>query len=96
MWRYRSQYHTPRTNLGALTDFNITQHFGTSTNHHPFTDLRMTVAMFFTCTTQRHILQNRNIIPNNGGFPDDNAYKALEFMHEHQEKFYELGEFIDK
>ena len=34
--------------------------------------------------------------PTNWGFPDDNAYKALEYMHEQQEKFYELGEFIDK
>ncbi len=34
--------------------------------------------------------------PTNWGFPDDNAHKALEFMHEHQEKFYELGEFVDK
>lgn len=34
--------------------------------------------------------------PTNWGFPDDKAYKALEYMHEHQEKFFELGEFIDK
>ena len=34
--------------------------------------------------------------PTNWGFADDKAYKALEYMKEHQEKFYELGEFIDK
>lgn len=34
--------------------------------------------------------------PTNWGFPDDKAYKALDFMREHQEKFYQLGEFIDK
>lgn len=34
--------------------------------------------------------------PTNWGFPDDNAYKALDYMHENQEKFYELGEFVDK
>lgn len=34
--------------------------------------------------------------PTNWGFPDDKAYKALEHMHEYQEKYYELGEFIDK
>ena len=34
--------------------------------------------------------------PTNWGFPDDRAYQALSYMREHQEKFYELGEFIDK
>lgn len=34
--------------------------------------------------------------PTNWGYPDDKAYKALEYMREHQEKFYQLGEFIDK
>ena len=34
--------------------------------------------------------------PTNWGFADDKAYKALEYMKEHQEKFYQLGEFIDK
>lgn len=33
--------------------------------------------------------------PTNWGYPDDNAYKALDFMKE-QEKVFELGEFTDK
>eukprot|EP00906_Rhabdomonas_costata_P001901 RCo003015 len=78
MWRNRSQYHTPRSDFGALTDFYIAQHFGTGTDHHSFTDLRMTIAVFFTCTTQCHVLQNRNIIPNNGGFSNDNTRRMIE------------------
>ena len=34
--------------------------------------------------------------PTNWGFADDNAYKALQFMHDNQEKFYPLGEYVDK
>lgn len=34
--------------------------------------------------------------PTNWGFPDENAHKALKYMQDNQEKYYELGEFIDK
>ncbi len=34
--------------------------------------------------------------PTNWGYADDNAYKALTHLRENQEKFFELGEFIDK
>ena len=34
--------------------------------------------------------------PTNWGYPDDAASRALDYMREKQEAFFQIGEFIDK
>lgn len=76
--RHILQHHRPRTYLRPFTDRDIPQNTSPSSNQHPVSDLRVPIPALLPRPSQRHVMQNRHIIPHHRRLPDHDRGGVIE------------------
>src|SRR5262245_47059029 len=56
-----------------MADFDIAEDLRTRTDQHAAANLRMPVGTLLACPAQRHPMQDRDVIADDGGFAHDQA-----------------------
>ncbi|MFS7974446.1 hypothetical protein Hanom_Chr09g00868861 [Helianthus anomalus] len=76
--RHINHHQTPRPNLRPFPDLHIPQNRRTRPDQHPIPNLRMPISPHLPGPTQRHMMQNRHIIPDNRGLPDHHTRRMIQ------------------
>ena len=61
-----------------MTDFDVAENLGASTDQNAVANFRMAVACLLAGATERHVMQNRDIVLDHGGFTDHEAGGVVE------------------
>ena len=62
----------------AMADFNVAEDLCACTNHYAAADFRMAILVLLAGTAKRHVMQDRDIIFDDGGLADDQAGRMIE------------------
>jgi len=65
-------------NLGAVADADIAQDFRPGADENAVSNFRMTVAVLFSGSAKGNPMQQRHIVANVGGFPNDNPRRMVD------------------
>ena len=76
--RYRLDDNRSRGNARAVANLDVAQDFRACADHYAAADFRMTVFVLLTGTAERHVMQNRDIIFDDGRLADDQAGRMIE------------------
>ena len=71
--RHRMQHDRARGDARAMANLDIAQDLGAGADQHAVANLRVAIATFLAGAAQRHVLQHRHIIINDGRHADDKA-----------------------
>ena len=75
--RHVAEHDGSRANLCAIADVDVSQKLGVCAEHDAVADFRVTVADFVTGTAERNPVQKADIVPDDGGFADDDVCRMV-------------------
>jgi hypothetical protein len=73
MWWHVFHNNATGAHFGACANFNIADNRRIGTDKYAFPDLWMTITGYFSGASQGNTVENRNIVFNHCGFPDDES-----------------------
>src|SRR5215470_19171212 len=76
--RHWLEHDGARGNTRAMTDLDGADDLGASAEHDTAPDLRVAVAMILAGATQRHVVQNRDVILDHRGLADHKPGRVIE------------------
>ena len=76
--RHRFQHHRARRDARAMSDLDIAENFRARADHHAVADLRMAVPVFLAGAAERHAMQDRDVVFDDGGLADDESGGVIE------------------
>ncbi len=71
--RHVLQHDRPRRDARAMADADVAQDLGPCPDQDAVLDLRVAVAVFLAGAAQCHGMQHRDVVADDGGFPDDDG-----------------------
>nr|VVW55908.1 unnamed protein product [Nymphaea colorata] len=69
-FRHLLQHDRPGPDLSPMADLDVSQHMRTCTNQDPIPNLGVPVAAALSGTAERHVVQDRHIVADDGGLAD--------------------------
>ena len=70
--------HRVRSDLGARTDRQRSEHLGSCADHHAVFNRRVTPSLVPGSSAQRYAVIERHIVPNHRGFADDDPHPVID------------------
>lgn len=77
-WRDVDQNNRSSTYFSSTTDLDVPENSRSSSDQATVTDLGMSVSTSFTRSTERHVVEDRNVVPYHSCFSDDNSGCVIE------------------
>jgi hypothetical protein len=68
--RHRLEHQRPRRDLGAAPHQDVAQHRGARADEDVVADLGVAVADLLAGAAERHVLQQRHVVADDGGLAD--------------------------
>lgn len=89
-WRNVLEHNGAGGNTATVADSHITQYFGSGADNDAITHLGMAIAAGFSCSSQRHRMQQGDVVAHRRRFTDDNRVSMVE-----HDAFAQLGGRMD-
>ena len=61
-----------------MTDLDVAEHLGTCADQHAMANLRVAILILFAGAAERHAMQNRDVVLDDGGLAADEAGGVIE------------------
>ena len=76
--RHGVQHHRAGGDACAIADFDVAENLGASADQHAVADLGVAIARILAGAAERHVLQHRDVVLDDGRRADDEAGGVIE------------------